>query len=162
VDSEEEDERAKPHWDHPFPKWYTQLLDGVDIPCASSKEVSPKGPRRLESQHKTRVHVDVEEEPTVHISKRIEEQRLDHKNIVNYISSHIRSRAFMLDFFMVDLYEACNNVSCCLRSPNLPSVTKSIYVASIGYVLTILALFLALANLMPNPSYKGPSILLYK
>jgi len=35
------------------PKWYTQLLDGVDIPSTSSNEVPPRGLRMLELQRKT-------------------------------------------------------------------------------------------------------------
>jgi len=39
LDSEEEVEKAAPQGDRPFPKWYSQLVAGVDIPNISNKEV---------------------------------------------------------------------------------------------------------------------------
>ena len=74
VDSEEEDEEAAPQGDRPFPKWYTQLLDGADAPSTSNEKVPPRRSRRLEEQRRARLLADAEEEPTVRRSKRIEEQ----------------------------------------------------------------------------------------
>jgi len=46
VHSEEEedddDEKAMPQGDRPLPKWYTQLLDGVDAPNTSNDKVTSR------------------------------------------------------------------------------------------------------------------------
>jgi len=73
VDSKEEDKEVAPQGDLPFPKWYTKLLDGVDVPNTSYKEVPLRRPRRLEVQHMVGLLGDVEEEPMVCKLKRIKE-----------------------------------------------------------------------------------------
>ena len=75
VESDEEDEKAEPQGDRPFPKWYTQLLDGADAPGTSEEEVPPRRSRRIEGQRRARLLAEDEEEPIVRRSKRIEEQR---------------------------------------------------------------------------------------
>ena len=80
----EKDEQASPQGDQPFPKWYTQLLDGADVPKSSNEAVPPRRSRRLEEQRRARLLEDAQEEPTVRRSKRIEEQRRAQENIVNY------------------------------------------------------------------------------
>ena len=85
MDFDEEDEQENPQGDQQFPKWYTQLLDGVDAPSTSEEEVPPRRLRRLEEQRRSRLHAEVEEEPTVRRSKRIEEQRRAQENLVNYV-----------------------------------------------------------------------------
>ena len=80
----ERDEQATPQGDWPFPKWYTQLLDGADVPESSNEEVPPRRSRRLEEQRRARLLVDTREEPTVRRSRRIEEQQRAQENIVNY------------------------------------------------------------------------------
>ena len=75
MESDEEDEKAEPQGDQPFPKWYTQLLDGADAPITSDEEVPSRRSRRLEEQRRARLLEKAKEEPVVCKSKRIEEQR---------------------------------------------------------------------------------------
>ena len=84
MEYDEEDEKAEPQGDRPFPKWYTQLLDGADGPNTSEEEVPPRRSRRIEEQRRARLLAGVEEEPVVRRSKRIEEQRRAQENLVNY------------------------------------------------------------------------------
>ena len=56
----------------------------MNTPNTSNEEVPPKQSRRLKEQRRARLLAEVEEEPVVHRPKRIEEQRRNHENLVNY------------------------------------------------------------------------------
>ena len=77
------EEPASPQQNQPFPKWYTQLLDGPDVPSGSGEPITPRRSKRLEEQ-RARLLEEADEAPTLHRSKRIEEQRRAQANIVNY------------------------------------------------------------------------------